>query len=308
MNSSAFKRADSSAQDVDAANLELSDALREAWEAEQREFIHAGSKAAPATLFARGRLKEARKWFEHRGWNVLPQSQRGRRILRWGADMAWLAAGPDDRKRSVRRWCRRWAPWLTAKALEKLVTDTETSNKRWSADQCATVLEITLSDRSALGLRFVGASDDADFLVRKAMQRAKAAVRARQYRAAKGSGTKRGPKSKMSPEERLARRRAQDAKRAMRLRASRRFRNATYTSPLRERDETSVTRPSLTPWKALGVSRATYFRRKAAGALAPPPPPWQPRMLNVDAMDMAKFGITAVRVLSRGHVVASWPQ
>jgi hypothetical protein len=68
---------------------------------------------------ARGRLSDAKKWFAHRGWSVLPQSDRGQRILEWGADMAWLAAevkglnprqADQKRKRSVRNWCRSKAP------------------------------------------------------------------------------------------------------------------------------------------------------------------------------------------------------
>jgi hypothetical protein len=34
-------------------------------------------------MFARGRLADARKVFEHRGWDQLPQNDRGRAILRW---------------------------------------------------------------------------------------------------------------------------------------------------------------------------------------------------------------------------------
>jgi hypothetical protein len=313
MNGSVYKRAGTSAQDDDAANLAIADALHEAGLAEQREheFIDVGADETADTraLCARCRLKEARQWFEHRGWDVLPQSQRGRRILRWGADQAWLAAGSDGNpKRSVRNWCRKWAPWLTAQQLDKIVTDTEKTNKRWSADQCATVLEITLSDRSALKFRFIGASDDPDLVARTVERLAKAAARARRYRAAKGSGTKRGPKSKLSPEERLARRRAQDAKRAMRLRASRK-KPSRHIESIGERDEISVTQSSLTsPWKALGLPRSTYYKRRAAGTLPPPPPPWQARPLNVEGLDLAKFGIVAIRVMQRGHVMASWQQ
>src|ERR1700743_2643260 len=95
-------------------------------------------------LIARCRLKEAKKWFVHRGWDVLPQGRRGQRILQWGADHAWLAASKTPQT-SVRRWARRWAPWLKPAELNKLVSDTEHSNKRWSADQCAAVLEISVT-------------------------------------------------------------------------------------------------------------------------------------------------------------------
>jgi hypothetical protein len=150
-------------------------------------------------LIARGRLAEARKWFEHRGWEVLPQGERGRRILRWGADHARLA-DPANPKRSVRRWCRSWDPRLTVDELDELVAYTENSNKRWSADQCAVVLEITVRDRSTLGLRFIGAADDPNYEVRHDNKRAKDAERARRSRAARSTGAKRGrPKSEGVP-------------------------------------------------------------------------------------------------------------
>src|SRR5258705_5463443 len=146
-------------------------------------------------LLARGRLKDAKRWFTDRGWDVLPQGLRGQAILKWGADQAFLAS-PDNPKRSVRRWCRRWAPWLTANELDELVAGTDHSNKRWSADQCAITLEITVRDRTALRLRFLGACDDPNYETRLAVKREKRAARNRVYRAARATGRNRGrPKS-----------------------------------------------------------------------------------------------------------------
>lgn len=142
-------------------------------------------------LLARGRLSEAKKWFAHRGWAVLPRGNRGQRILEWGCDHAWLAVGATGndwkRNRSVRNWCRRWDPLLTDAELDQLVARTVTSNKRWSHDQCAAVLEITVRDRQAHGFRFFGANDDPNYEIRHAMKRDKAAARARKYRAANGA-------------------------------------------------------------------------------------------------------------------------
>jgi hypothetical protein len=148
-------------------------------------------------LLARGRLSDARKWFAHRGWKVLPKGIRGQRILRWGADQAWIAAPTDQkRKGSVRNWCRRWAPTLKDAELDQVVADTIESNKRWSADQSATVLGIAMRDRITHGFRFIGAMDDPNYEKRLAMKADKHAARSRRYRAAHSTGTKRGrPKS-----------------------------------------------------------------------------------------------------------------
>jgi hypothetical protein len=173
-------------------------------------------------LLARGRLSDARKWFEYRGWDVLPQGIRGQRILRWGAIHAWLAS-PANPESGVRKWVRRWAPWLKQAELDELVAETALANKRWSSDQCAAVLEVTVRDRTFLGLRFLGANDDPDGEIRLAEKKAKAAARSRKYRAARSTGAKDGrPSLQLSEAERLDRRRAQAADRKRAERARRR--------------------------------------------------------------------------------------
>ena len=144
---------------------------------------------------ARGRLSNAKKVFADRDWDVLPQGIRGRRILRWGADQAYLA-GPANPEISVRRWCRRWAPWLKSAELDAIVAYTTTSNKRWSDDESAITLEITVADRQRLHLRFIGADNDPNYEIRDALQRAKDAGYSRTYRAKHSTGRPRGrPKS-----------------------------------------------------------------------------------------------------------------
>src|SRR5882724_1433146 len=101
--------------------------------------------AADQVIIARGRLANAKKWFTHRGWDVLLDNERGRRILEWGVLHAWLA-GPANPRRSVRKWCRRWAPWLTDTELNDIVADAMTSNKRWSGDHSAIDAPLTRED------------------------------------------------------------------------------------------------------------------------------------------------------------------
>jgi hypothetical protein len=174
-----------------------------------------------AALFAKGRLANAKKVFAHRGWDVLPQDERGRLILQWGADHAWLAC-PSNPKRSVRNWCRRWWPSLSDAELAEVVARTETSNKRWTHDQSAAVLEISVTEREELKAWFLGATDDPDYTKRQDIRRAKNAAKARKRRAANSTGTKGGrPALDLSPEERKARSNAQAAKRMKRRRALR---------------------------------------------------------------------------------------
>ncbi|QOZ09540.1 hypothetical protein XH96_19880 [Bradyrhizobium sp. CCBAU 51765] len=145
-------------------------------------------------------------------------------ILRWGADHAHMA-DPSDPRRSVRRWCRKWAPWLDEPAIDQIIRYTKTSNKRWAADQCAAVLNITVRDRQKLSFRFIGACDDPSYAFRLNISRAKAAAKSRRRRAKNSTGRKRGrPKS-----------------------------------------------TEARPWELLGISRATYFRRKSLGNEAKSP-------------------------------------
>jgi hypothetical protein len=172
-------------------------------------------------MFARGRLSDAKKVFAHRRWGVIPSGIRGRRIVQWGADHAWLAASANP-KRSVRNWCRKWAPWLKDAELDLIVAETETRNKHWSHDQSAAVLEIGVTDREELKTWFLGADDDQDHEQRRAIHKAKNAARQRRYRAAHTTGRKVGrPGLVLSPEDKLSRRRAQGAERARKFRASR---------------------------------------------------------------------------------------
>ncbi|MET4801404.1 hypothetical protein [Bradyrhizobium sp. LB11.1] len=171
-------------------------------------------------LLARCLLKEARDIFAYRGWKQLPQTERGRAILIWGADHAWLASSGNP-KRSVERWCKRWAPWLTDAELRALIADTVTSNKRWSTDQSAIVLEISLAERTARNLRHIGANDDPNYDARRSINRRKTAERSRKYRAKHSTGAKPGrPSLNLSPDERIARQREQKAASARRRRAT----------------------------------------------------------------------------------------
>jgi hypothetical protein len=190
---------------------------------------------------------------------VLPQGIRGQRILSWGADHAYLAS-PANPTRFVRRWCRRWAPWLSETELAELVASTVDRNKRWSADQSAAVLEITVDDREALRFRFLGANDDPNYERRLAAQQAKAAASSRKYRAAHSTGAKRGrPALQLSEAERLEHTRAQGAKRAKKKRVR------SKSGLPRGRPKSG--KPEV--WQAAGASsKSAYYRNSKKTATA----------------------------------------
>lgn len=230
-------------------------------------------------LVARGRLADARRWFTQRGWEVLPQGIRGQRILQWGADHAWLASS-DNPKRSVRRWCRRWAPWLEPSKIDELVASTETSNKSWNHDQCATVLEITVRDRTALGLRFIGADDDPDYEQRRAAKKAKNAAANRRWRAAHSTGRKRGRPKLEVP-----------AWKAAGYKSKRTYQRHKALGIVTAQSGTKNTRCDLS-------KNRTHHGIKV-------PSPTRPG-IDLTSINFDRFGIIAVRIMSGQNVISAW--
>jgi hypothetical protein len=152
---------------------------------------------------------------------VLPQNDRGERIIQWVADHTWIGY-PSGPEAAVRRICWPLAPWLSDSQIDDLVETTRTSNKRWSHDHCAMVLDITVADCLAQGFRFLGAADDPDYLERERARLVKKAASARKRRAAKSTGRPRGrPRLDMTPEERRAHDKALATKRQQKRRMSR---------------------------------------------------------------------------------------
>ncbi|MBR0910804.1 hypothetical protein [Bradyrhizobium japonicum] len=233
------------------------------------------------TLFACGRLADAKRIFATRGWDVLPQGRRGQAILRWAADHAFLAS-PANPMRSVRNWSRKWAPWCIGAEFEDLLDYVKTSNKRWSHDDSAIVFGITVADRQSFRLRFFGACDDPTYEIRLGIKREKAAARARKHRAAHSAGRKGGrPALDLPPEEKRARRLAQEAARKRTARASAKTPSRDINN-IRSVTELMRTRPT-----------ATYSTIRADA-------------IDLTGIDLRLFGIVGIRVLSGSAVVALW--
>lgn len=221
----------------------------------ERPWVAQETSDAVDLIRVRGRLSDARKWFAHRGWKVLPRTTRGRHILQWGADHAWLSS-PKNPERGVRNWCRHWAPWLSDSELRQIISYTRTtSNKRWSDDQCAMVLEISVRDREFHRFRFIGAFDDPNYDRRRETAAEKKAAYQRRYRADHSTGRRPGgPTLDLSEEEMAAHKRKQSAESSQRHRAG----NSTGRKRGRPKQEVPT-------WKAAGFnSRRTYQRYIAA--------------------------------------------
>jgi hypothetical protein len=193
-------------------------------------------EAAIKRMRARGRIGNLNKLMAVRGWDVLPQGRRGQRILKWAAHHLWRAAERNP-ERSVRNFCRKRAPYLKPAEVDQLVADTAGGCATWwSNDQSAAVLDVGVCEREANTLWFIGACDDPDYEIRRLVKAAKAMMRARRRRAAKSAGRPRGrPATATGP----------------------RRRSKVTRSEYLANNSTTKTKP----WIALGISRATYYRR-----------------------------------------------
>ena len=171
------------------------------------------------------------------------------------------------------------------------------------------MLGITVRDRSTLRLRFICADDDPNYDLRNAVKREKNAARNRRYRAARATGRKPGrPKSEDVPAWQVAgfksertyyRNKARDTETETGSKnASRDIINN------RHRHAISLPSASLKPWQLYGLTKPTYYRRKAAGTLPAMPSPEPLPMLP--AIDLAAFGITAIQIRRGSVVVAAW--
>ncbi|QIG94410.1 hypothetical protein [Bradyrhizobium sp. 6(2017)] len=235
---------------------------------------------------AAGRLSDARKVFADRGWKALPCNTRGRRILRWGADHAWLA-NPNNPKRGVRNWCRKWARLKPAE-LDQLIVDTEVRFKRgacrWSDDESAVTLEITVTDRTRLGLRFIGACNDLSYEIRLGIRREKNAACQRRRRAEKSTGRPRGrPALNLSPEEKKARSNAKAAERMRNMRALRK--NAS---------------PAIDSIKSSDAIKRNISRPILVQSIA------SISVTDLDGIDFSVFGIISMQVMSGTRIVREW--
>ena len=307
---------------LDDINDLIAEILREEAEREARADREPDTaKDNSVRVRALGMLAEASRWFNHKGWKTLPDSRRGWLIVQWGAEVAWQG-NPTNPERGARAWCCKWQPLLRLKQnkakLDRIIAEAARTKTLWAPDIGGATLEITVSDLVALGFRFLGACDDQNYDARNEIRKAKNAACQRRRRAANSSGRKKG-RPALSPEERLARGNARATKARRKAGAVSR---EEYLSQSKSRTE---------PWKAEGISRSTWERRRKAGGteidasasrkIASPHIEsitavthlsvtdfrcHDAAALNLDRFDFSAFGIVAITVMRGTDIVRSW--
>lgn len=94
-----------------------------------------------------------------------------------------MAALPDTPRR-VTVWCSTYAPWISPRDLERLISEVTDCPIKWTADKLAWKLKLTDATRSRLKIRTIGAIDcNAD--QRKERRKIAHAERQRRLRASK---------------------------------------------------------------------------------------------------------------------------
>jgi hypothetical protein len=74
-----------------------------------------------------------------------------------------------------------------------------------------------------------------------------------------------------------------------------------------KRDGIKVPQASAKPWEALGISRRTYYRHKAAGTLLRMPAAIiRASAIDLDTIDFSTFGIVAIRVMRGTEIMQEW--
>jgi ribosomal protein L13E len=255
----------------------------------QRDSSHLPARLKAAIAAERSMPKMHWRW-RRRGRDIIALLQS-----RFGSDLPDDDAGADaakllaqhylrlniDAERVVRANLRLWAPWAT----EKTIAGARKS-KTPSAAQLGKAFRVTVGEVASLGLSTITA-----FTVTLETDRVRQARRRRNAGATKKRGR---PSLGLSDSEKRARRNAQGAERVRLCRLRKNSHASSYIRGMK-RDEFSVTHESQ-PWLALGISRATYYRRKATGTL--------PR--HLDGIDFAKFGITAITLMRGTDVLRRW--
>lgn len=123
-------------------------------------------------------------------------------------------------RQDLTAWCKRWAPMVTAGEIAELESKASQRKRMLGADPCAQMLCVTMAERTALGLKTIGAVDaTSEERAAIAKERKREHDRTRQERNRKAEGRK----------------------------------------DRRSYEAESISQKK--PWEALGMKRATWYRK-----------------------------------------------
>lgn len=124
--------------------------------AEIRRRYRRGGKARTAPQMAALRLNDLARLFRARYGITLPDDDAGREDLHTA--LCHIAPLANSRARMV-AYIQIWAPWITMKEAKTFMDQALTEPQAWTADVLAWRLQLTATDRAALGITTIGAVD-----------------------------------------------------------------------------------------------------------------------------------------------------
>jgi hypothetical protein len=128
------------------------------------------------------RLREIEAVIQHRGWNVLPETD--------DTDLFAEAVAASVTGQNLHDWCARWAPFLDGAVIDEIAARHANRSVMSTPDGCAKMLNVTMAERSVLGLRTIGACDVTEEQRKqfsRELKQARDAARQRQKRREAGS-------------------------------------------------------------------------------------------------------------------------
>lgn len=108
------------------------------------------------------RLGELETIIQDRHGRHVPEDDGASRYIRVAAYALQARVGDDGLQKALGDWCRKWAPWAPARAgevLRPILYEVDGRRQDLGADKAASILGITMGDRTRLGLRTIGACD-----------------------------------------------------------------------------------------------------------------------------------------------------
>lgn len=108
------------------------------------------------------RLGELETVIQDRHGRHVPEDGEAPRYIRVAAYALQARVGDDGLQKALGDWCRKWAPWAPAKAgdmLRPILHEVDGRRQDLSAEKAASILGVTMADRTRLGLRTIGACD-----------------------------------------------------------------------------------------------------------------------------------------------------
>jgi hypothetical protein len=224
------------------------------------------SLPAPIHWMAAKRIHELERYLDHRYGQFVPDDDAGREDL--VILLNHVAKNRLDPRSKVLGTIRRWAPRMPETEAEALADKILKKPRKYKATTLGRLLRLTQEEQITLYIETIRPFDKTDADMEEDSKRRDREWQAAN-RAAKGSGRPRGrPKSKgVKPWETMGIAKSTYYRRKRKAEVGETQGETKNASTVLESysysDDAISVSPKSQPWIALGISRATYYRRKA---------------------------------------------